>query len=71
MLSVMFFSATSDFFFFDLLCTGLLPAEYSNKSITVSHKLSAGVSSNLRPASSEITSASVLLCETAVCFLQY
>ena len=30
----------------------------------------AGILSNLRPASNEIISASVLLCETAVCLLQ-
>ena len=35
-----------------------------------SHRVSAGIPSNLRPASDEIIAASVLLCDTAVCFLQ-
>ena len=38
-------------------------------SITTSHNLSASNHSNLRPASKDITSTSVLLCGTAVCFL--
>ena len=69
--SVMFFFAFSDFFIFDLLCMGLFSAQSFDASITVSHKLSAGIPSNLRPASNEIISASVLLCETAVCLLRH
>ena len=70
MLSVIFSSAKSGFFFFDLLCMRLPPAEGSNTSITVSHKLSAGIPSYLRPAPNETISDSVLLRETFVCFLQ-
>ena len=47
-----------------------LLAGRSNTSVTVSHKLSTGIPSNLKPASNEIISASKLLCETAVCLLQ-
>ena len=47
-----------------------LQAEGTNTSITMSHKLSAEIPSSLRPASDEIVFASVLLCDTAVCFLQ-
>ena len=55
MLPVVFFAAMSGFFFFDLLCMGLLPAGGSNTSITVSQKLSARIPINLRPASNEIS----------------
>ena len=44
----------------------LSPAVGSHTSVTVSHILSAEIPSNLRPASRETISASVLLCETAV-----
>ena len=49
---------------------GLLPAGGSNTSVTMSDHLSARIHSNLRPPSHEIISASVLVCETAVLFLQ-
>ena len=55
---------------FALFWTLLRPwADGSNTSIGVSQKLNAGIPSIRRPASNEITSAAVLLCETAVCFL--
>ena len=46
-----------------VLRVGSLPAGDSRKSSVTSHKLSAGIISNLRRASTEKTSASVLLCE--------
>ena len=45
-------------------------ASVEKTSITISHSMSNGNASNRRPASSEIVSASVVLCETAPCFLQ-
>ena len=48
---------------------GISSRQGCNTSVTVSHKLSAGIPSNLRPTSHEIISASVLLCDTPVCFL--
>ena len=44
--------------------------EVLTQSITMSSKVGVGTRSNQRPASSEIFSLSVLLCETAVCILQ-
>ena len=41
----------------------------SNTSITISHNVNAKNPSILRPMSNDITSASVLLYDTAVCFL--
>ena len=38
--------------------------------MTMTHDLRVGIPSIRSPASSEIITASVLLCETAVCFLQ-
>ena len=56
MLSVTLLSAMSDFVFLGLLLRmGFLPATGSNTSTTVSHNLSEGVQSNLRPASKEIS----------------
>ena len=43
----------------------------SRKSSTTSHKLSAGILSNLRAASTEMTSASVLLCENPCLLIEY
>ena len=71
MLSVNLLSGMRDLVFMGLLlCVTSLPARGANTSVTMSHKLSAGSPSNLRPASNEIISASVLLCDTAACFLQ-
>ena len=47
-----------------------LPARGSNTSVSMSQKMSAGIPSNLRPASHGIISASVLLRDTADSFLQ-
>ena len=47
-----------------------LTASGSNTSITMFHKVSAGIPVNLTPASNEIIYASVLLCGTGVCFLK-
>ena len=41
----------------------------SNTSVIASHNVSAGNPSSLKPVSNDITSASVLLVDTAVCFL--
>ena len=40
----------------------------SNTSVTVSRNVAASNPSTLKPVSSDITSASALLCDTAVCF---
>ena len=69
MLYVILLSAMSDFVFLGLLLRmGPIPAGGPNTSVAVTRKLSAGILSDLRPASNEIISASVLLCETTVCF---
>ena len=49
----------------------LLPGKLlgSNTQITLSHNVNASNTSNLKRASNESTSASVLLCDTAVCVL--
>ena len=57
-------------FGFGVACRISLSAGGCNTPVTLSHKLSTGIPSYLKPASNEIISASVLLCETAVCFLQ-
>ena len=43
--------------------------EFPRTATIRSHKSSEGIPSNLNPASKEMTSASVELCETVVCFL--
>ena len=69
-LSVNLWSAMSGFVFLGLvLRIGFLPASGSNTSVTMSHNVSAGIPVNLTPASNDIIYASVLLCETGVCFL--
>ena len=50
-------------------CCGSRRATGSDTSMTVLHKLNVRIPSIRRPASNEIISASVLLCDTAVCFL--
>ena len=71
MLSVILLSAMGGFVFLGLvLRMGSLAVGGPNTSVTVSYKLSAGSPANLRPASNEISCASVLLCDTAVCILQ-
>ena len=50
-------------------CCGSSRADGSNKSITVSLKINAGIPSFRRLAPQEMISASVLLCETVVCLL--
>ena len=53
-----------DFVFLGLVSRmGFLHAGGSDTSITVSHKLSAEIPSNLRPASNELFTALVLLCQ--------
>ena len=59
-----------DFSLLECDATGLSVLESATHQFTKSHKLSARIPSNLRPTSDEISSASVVLCETAVCFLQ-
>ena len=61
MLSDIPLSAMSDFVFLSLLCVGSLPAGGCNTSISVSHKLSAGISFSIRPASNETISVPMLL----------
>ena len=69
-LSVNLWSAMSGFVFLGLvLRIAFLTASGSNTSITMFHKVSAGIPVNLTPASIEIIYASVLLCRTGVCFL--
>ena len=63
-------SDVSDFFFLILLCSRFLAAWNSNTSMTKFHTLSAGTPVNNKPSSHKIICASVLLCETAICFLQ-
>ena len=70
-LSVNLLSNMRDVVFLGLvLRTRFLSVGSCSTSVTMSHKLRAGIPSNLGPASHELISASVLLCETAVCFLQ-
>ena len=60
---------SSDVVFLGLwLRTGSRLATGCNTSVTVSHKLSAEMSSYLSPVSNEIICAAALLCESAVCF---
>ena len=59
MLSVHLLSAMRDSVFGLVLCMEFLPAEGTNTSITMSHKLSAGIPSSLRPASDEVVFASM------------
>ena len=59
-----------DFSLLECHATGLSVLESATHQCTNSHKLSARLPSTLRPTSDEISSASVVLCETAVCFLQ-
>ena len=69
-ISIILLSAMSDFVVLGWLFMGSLTAGGSNTPGTVSHTLSAGSTSNLRPGSHKILHVSVLLCETAVWHLQ-
>ena len=53
-----------------LLCPSVLFGAERNASITKSQRVRAGIPSMRKPASREMISASVELCETEVCFLQ-
>ena len=53
-----------------LIFNSSLSLSLVNTSITVSHSTSRGNAPILRPVSSEMVSASVVLCNTAPCFLQ-
>ena len=63
-LSVILFSAMSDLISWICCARDGSQAGESSTSVTMSHKLSAGIRSDLRPASHERFSASVLPCET-------
>ena len=66
MLSANLLSAIGDFVFSGLvLCDRSLGARGSD-TITKHHRVSAGIPSNLRPASSEIISTSVPLCDSSL-----
>ena len=54
---------------FRLLRFGVARGTSLRQRLKLQH-MSAGIPSNLRPASNDSMSASVLLCHTAVCFLQ-